>query len=268
MKKFFSLSAMLLLTLTAQYSFAGVVNVRFANENINAENYCATVQVKAQDIPFEIGSATVFFEYNKAAVANPTYTALTFNETNACAFNGSLSVYKNSFTALEAGSKGEGNYSILLTVPNEGCPTVTNDEWLDVAEFCFDVVDGSQNPDITVSTEYTAFNTVDNEGDQHELGDVLGVVGINDNAANNDNVNIFPNYTQNLVQVEYITKTAGDVTITVYDMLGRNLSTQNIQAAGGLQKTAVDFSKYGNGYYLIEVDNGTEKVSEKILLAK
>ncbi|MGB1204155.1 MAG: T9SS type A sorting domain-containing protein [Chitinophagales bacterium] len=268
MKKIFSLSAILLFTLIAQYSFAGVVNVRFANENIDANNYCTTVQVKAQDIPFEIGSATVFFEYNKAAVANPTYTALTFNESNACAFNGSLSVYKNNFTALEAGNKGEGNYSILLTVPNEGCPTVTNNEWLNVAEFCFDILDATISPDITISTEYTAFNTVDNEGNQHELGDVQGVVGINDNAATTSNVNIFPNYTQNLVQVEYTTKMTSDVTITVYDMLGRNLSTQSIEAAGGLQQTAVDFSKYGNGYYLIEVDNGIDKVSEKILLAK
>ena len=268
MKKIFSLSAMLMLTLAAQYSFAGVVNVRFANENITANEYCVTAQIKAQDIPFEIGSATVFFEYNKEAVANPVHTPLTFNEANTCAFNGSVSVYKNSFTALETSNKGEGNYSILLTVANEGCPTVTNDEWLDVAEFCFDIVDGSQSPQLTLSTEYTAFNTVDNEGDQHELGDVLGVVGINDNVNVSDNVNIFPNYTQNLVQVEYTTKTAQEVTITVFDMLGRNLSTQSLQAAGGLQKTAIDFSKYGNGYYLIEVDNGTEKVSEKILLAK
>jgi len=181
---------------------------------------------------------------------------------------GTNSVYKNSFTKLEAGAAGEGNYSILLTVPNEGCPTVTNSEWVDVASFCFDMVDAATSPDLSIATKYTAFNTVDNGGDQHDLGNVEGVVSGVSSPSGNTNLAIYPNYTQNQVNVEYFVKGGGNVTINVYDMLGRVLQSTDANVAGGIHRADIDFSKFGNGYYLVEIDNGAEKISEKVLLAK
>ncbi|OWY21413.1 T9SS C-terminal target domain-containing protein [Sphingobacteriales bacterium UPWRP_1] len=269
MKNLFTLFVVLLLT--AQLSFAGVVDVRFANGTLSDNSYCVTVQVKAQDISFEIGSATVFFTYNTAALRNPAATPIKFSETDLCALSGTTSFYRNSFTSLETGELGEGNYAILLLAPNQGCPTITNTEWVDVAQFCFEVVDASAPANLAFTTKYTAFNTVDNSGYQHDLGELssaLEAVSVPTLETATTGIIIYPNYTQNKVTVEYGVKESGNVNIAVYDMLGRNVYSAQKNVISGKHTLDVDLSKFGNGYYLIEIDNGSEKVTEKILLAK
>lgn len=268
MKNFFSLSFLVALTLVSSTSFAGVVDIRFSEVEQNADSYCATVQIKAQDIAFEIGSGTVFFQYNAAAVDNPTSTPINFSATEVC---GTSAVYQNSFTALKTANVGEGNYSILLTVPNAGCPSVTDGEWVDVARFCFDVIDGSENADLEIVTKYTAFNTVDNGGDQHELGDVQGtatVSSIEDVVNGNVPVSIYPNFTADQVNIDYSVKTPGDVAIVAYDMMGRTVYSKSANVGAGIHNAKLDLSQFGNGYYLIEVNTGDATVSEKVLLAK
>ncbi|QQS28842.1 MAG: T9SS type A sorting domain-containing protein [Sphingobacteriales bacterium] len=270
MKQIFSF--LFVLMLVCQLSFAGVVDVRFTDATLNDNTYCVTVQVKAQDIGFEIGSATVFFSYNTAALSNPTATPLRFSETDLCAVGGSTSFYRNSFNYLETGPVGEGNYAILLLAANQGCPTINNTEWVDVAQYCFDVVNASIPVNLEFNTVYTAFNTVDNSGDQHTLGDLSSVLfsvstpSVNAPAAG---IVIYPNYTQNKVVVEYSLVKQDNVKISIYDMLGRAVyASQKNNVAAGKHTLDVDLSKYGNGYYLVEIDNGTEKVTEKILLVK
>lgn len=269
MKQLFSF--LLVLLLASQLTFAGVVDVRFTDATLNGNNYCVTVQVKAQDISFEIGSATVFFSYNTAALQNPTATPLRFSETDLCAVGGSTSFYRNSFNYLETGPVGEGNYAILLLAPNQGCPTINNTDWVDVAQYCFEVVNASIPANLEFSTKYTAFNTVDNSGDQHTLGE-LGSVLLSVSTPTIDTptagIVIYPNYTQNKVVVEYSILKQSSVKINIYDMLGRSVYAGQKNLASGKHTLDVDLSKYGNGYYLIEMDNGTEKVTEKILLVK
>lgn len=269
MKQLFTLCLVLLLA--AQLTYAGVVDVRFANASLSDNSYCVTVQVKAQDISFEIGSATVFFTYNTAALHNPTATPIKFSETDLCALSGTTSFYRNSFTSLETGAVGEGNYAILLLAPNQGCPTISNTEWVDVAQYCFEVADASAPANLQFSVKYTAFNTVDNGGDQHDLGELssaLEAVSVPNLETATTGIVIYPNYTQNKVTVEYGVKQSGNVSFAIYDMLGRTVYAAQKNVISGKHTLDVDLSKYGNGYYLIEIDNGSEKVTEKILLAK
>lgn len=262
----------LALLLAAQLTFAGVVDVRFANGVLTGNNYCVTVQVKAQDISFEIGSATIFFSYNTAALRNPSATPINLSEGNLCALGGTTSFYKNSFNFLETGAVGEGNYAILLLAPNQGCPTVTNTEWVDVASYCFEVVNASIPANLEVSAKYTAFNTVDNTGDQHTLGELSGVaLSVSTPAAIDapkPGLAIYPNYTQNKVMVEYTLENAGNLNINVYDMLGRMVFSSQKNTAAGRHTLDVDLSRFGTGYYILELVNGQEKATEKILLVK
>lgn len=270
MKKLFSLFAALLL-LASGTAFAGVVDVRFANSSYEGDSYCVTVQVKAQDISFEIGSATVFFDYNTEALRNPSASPITFSESNDCAFGGTAAVYKNSFNSLETGTKGEGNYAILLEVPDQGCPTVSNTEWIDVAQFCFEVVDASVSADLEINAQYTAFNTVANNGEQHtlgELGAVFQAVDVRDVVENNTEITIYPNLTNGNVTVEYSLKTASEVQINIFDILGRNVYNNTQEAAAGMHTINADLSQLGSTYYLVEISNGVETVSEKVVLIK
>ncbi len=256
--------------LISSSSFAGIVDVRFTNGSFTGNSYCATVQVKAQDIDFELGSATVFFNYNQKALKNPTFNSLNFNEKNTCDMG--EAAYSNSFNFLETGeTTGEGNYAIILKQANKGCPTVTQ-EWISVAEFCFDVVDATKKTGLGINTKYTAFNTVDNTGAQHSIGEVSGlensVTSTRDVVQTNTTINIYPNLTQDLVNIGFEVKKAGDINITIYDMLGRVIAIQNDEFGLGQQNVQLNIANYANGYYLIEVDNGVEKLTDKILLAR
>ena len=272
MKRSFSLLFVVLILASASLS-AGIMDIRFADSQMSADGsqFCAKVQIKAQDFDLEIGSATVFFDYNAKALKNPVFNSINFNETNKCLLNGNASAYENSFNFMETGARGEGNYAILLNASNNGCPTVTK-EWVDVAEFCFDVLDRNESPKLDFNMKYTAFNTVANNGDQHSFGDVIAIdmPNLNNNAiaTANAGVRVYPNLTQNKVNVEYQLENDANVNITVYDMLGKVIETKKFNQNAGIYNNTFDLSQYGNGYYLIEVDNGKHKVSEKVLLAK
>jgi len=266
--------ALVLLSIST-VSFAGIVDMRFTNPVLNssegsADTYCVNVQIKAQDIPFEIGSATVFFSYNAEAIANPNFTSIHFNEQNKCAMNGATAPYQNSFNSLETNTKGEGNYAILLTTANMGCPTV-NGDWVDVAEFCFEVKNKDLTPNLQFNTKYTAFNTNDNQGTKHELG---ALEGLDDFTTDIDDlveklpIRIFPNYTNSVVNIEYTAKTNENLTLTVYDMLGRTVQQERSSVSAGKSTTQINLGKHNAGYYFVELDNGSQKVSEKIVLTK
>lgn len=255
--------------------FAGIVDMRFSNpvysSNANGtDTYCAQVQIKAQDISFEIGSATVFFSYNAEAISKPTFTSIHFNEQNQCAMNSTAAPYQNSFNSLETNAKGEGNYAILLNTANMGCPTV-NGDWIDVAEFCFEVKNKDLTPNLQFNTKYTAFNTNDNQGNKHELGALEGLDDFAtdiDNVAANLPVKIFPNYTNSIVNIEYEATSNENLTITVFDMLGRVVEQKRISTSNGKNTTRLNLAKQSAGYYFVELDNGSQKVSEKIVLTK
>ncbi len=252
--------------------YAGIVDVRFSDATLTDDSYCVNVQVKAQDIDFELGSATVFFNYNADAIANPQSTAINFSETNSCAFEGAMAPYKNSFNYLQTDAKGEGNYAILLMMPNAGCPTVST-EWVDVSQFCFDVVNPDADVELEINAKYTAFNTVANDGTQLEVGNLLSLSG---NVSEGESsaatpfsgFAVAPNVTGNSVKVEYEVPAEASVSIVVYDMMGRTLISQNNTMAAGVHQADLDLSKFGDGYYLIELNNGVTTSTEKIALVK
>ncbi len=254
-----------LLIFTIQYSMAGIIDVRFADAQKVDGNFEVTVQVKSQDIDFEIGSATVFFDYNAEAIGAPAYTPINFSADKKC---GPISVYSNNFSFLERETKGEGNYAILLHAPNAGCPTVSGD-WVDVARFSFKIKDATKKPNLNFNKKYTAFNKVVNNGEMHTIGNALSMDSFKPAPSGTSDgfVNIFPNYTQHLIQVEFDITSKSPVNINVYDMAGRMVHSE-AKAANGRQLNTIDLSEIGSGYFLVEVENAGKKVSEKVLVTK
>lgn len=273
MKKFIALCMAVGTLFGSTNALAGIVDVRFVNPTTEGNNYCVDVQIRAQDIDFELGSATVFFEYNALAVNNPQFTALNFNESNQCALTGTVAPYKNSFNFLEMNNKGEGNYAILLLYPNQGCPTVSTD-WVNVANFCFNVVDPAVLPDLKFNAQYTAFNTSANNGDQLSIGNLYDLAdiisGIDNPTGTNTAISstVVPTVTKDKIWLNYRVEKKTDVGIVVYDMAGRIMQKTSKNQNSGQHSTELDLSKYSNGFYLVEIDNGIEKTSHKVLLAK
>lgn len=251
---------------------AGTVDARFTNARYEGNKYIVDVQVRAADITFELGSATVFFNYNTTAIAHPSFAAINFNETNACAAGGVIAPYKNGFTYLERNEIGEGNYSITLMMPNMGCPTVAND-WIDVARFTFDVINPTAIPALAFSHQYTAFNTVDNTGTYLNVGslqNIEGITGIGTAIPTLGGVSVSPTVTNSLVNIVCSLSKTSNVTINVYDLIGKTLYSTQKMGVNGAYTTDLDLSKIAGatGYYLVEVDNGNSKMSQKILFVK
>lgn len=147
---------------------AGTVNLRFANSNCVGTQYCTTVQMQASSGSLKVGNGTVFFSYNTQSIANPTFTALNFDSADGYGF-------APQFFSLETGNNGEGNYNILLGSAS-GSPSLSvTTDWVDVAQFCFTVVNAAQTPNLQFVNTYTGFNSEANSpASSHTLGTTAG----------------------------------------------------------------------------------------------
>lgn len=269
MRHLWTLCIALLITTTL---WAGTIDVRFANARYEANKYIAEVQVRAADISLELGSATVFFNYNTTAIAHPSYTALHFNETNSCGAGGSFAPYKNNFTYMERNEIGEANYAINLMVANMGCPTV-DATWVSVAEFSFDVINPTATPMLAFSHEYTAFNTVDNSGAFLTIGSLQNLEsanGVNTVTTANGSISVSPTVTSNALRVSSTLLQPSKVNISIYSLLGQNLYSAPFAASSTNFSTDLELAKILNttSYYLVEVEAAGVKSTSKILFVK
>ncbi len=152
--------------------FGATVNVRFINPVVEGSNFHIDVEVKAASADLLIGGSTIFMEYNKAAISSPIATGIFLSENKICDGDNS-SQYETSFRYLESGPKGEGNYAILMDLMGSACPTITNDTWVKVASFSFQVENASLPTDLVISTNHSRFNSFTNTGvNQHTIGTV------------------------------------------------------------------------------------------------
>ncbi|MEM8906710.1 MAG: T9SS type A sorting domain-containing protein, partial [Bacteroidota bacterium] len=77
----------------------------------------------------------------------------------------------------------------------------------------------------------------------------------------NGQLNVFPNPSSGLIQLEYLFPEAGQ--LSVINALGQSIWQQNISAVGSLQ---VDLSGQPAGNYTLQVLVGEKRIYEKIIL--
>jgi len=159
----------LMIWLAGASVMAGTVDLRFNNisTNCNTNQVCVNVQMRAQSGTVKVGNGTVYITYNTQAINNPTATALNFTTPQYG--------YAPQFSSYENGSVGEGNYNILLGSAGGNPTTTVSTDWIDVAQFCFTLVNVNQSPNLQFSSTYTGFNSETNQPSaQHTLGTLSG----------------------------------------------------------------------------------------------
>ena len=77
-----------------------------------------------------------------------------------------------------------------------------------------------------------------------------------------------PNPASNLVTLYYSVENNTTVNIRVMDMIGRVVLQQNTTATQGENSTGLDTNTLPQGYYIVELNDGTTKMHEKLLIAK
>lgn len=80
-----------------------------------------------------------------------------------------------------------------------------------------------------------------------------------------DIVRVYPIPAKDVLQVQFNTSQSGAVQLQLFDIVGRELLVQSLEAESGLNGYSVDVSGLPMGTYLLVVDNGLERRMVKVL---
>lgn len=81
-------------------------------------------------------------------------------------------------------------------------------------------------------------------------------------------IKVYPNYTADKSFVSYELGNDQNVSITIYDMAGKQLLVNQQQQTKGSYVQQLDFSTYEAAFYVVEINNGEQKHIEKVLVAR
>lgn len=107
---------------------------------------------------------------------------------------------------------------------------------------------------LTVLTGATNFRTIQG-----------GAVEINPTETT---LNLYPNPTANKLIVDYNTMISENITINAYDVLGRKVYSEMNTANVGSNTYYQDFNFLDNGFYILEINNGTTATIKRFIMEK
>ncbi len=81
-------------------------------------------------------------------------------------------------------------------------------------------------------------------------------------------VNLYPNPTSNMLNIEYNVNKATEMTIMVTDITGKVMETRSMTVAEGTQQEALNASSFGSGFYFVHLISGNTKVSKKFVVVQ
>lgn len=234
--------------------------------------FCTTLQIRAtngyQD--FGIGSHTFFFSYNRNAINNPTYTSINFSNTNLC-FN-NIAPYDIANFVADINT-GEANVSTLMNQPPNACPIITQNEWTDIGEVCFEVFNTFLPLNLIFDTAYTDCNTSsDVFWVQHKHGtfepftESIDILTYQQNTFfEQKKIQIFPNFfTPNTPNTVHISKTPTLLHAQLSACNGNIISTQK-----NIENQFVIPQNLPAGIYFLQLYNGNTGAmlkTEKIII--
>ena len=93
------------------------------------------------------------------------------------------------------------------------------------------------------------------------------VVGVKENSLLKEGITLFPNPTNGNFAVITNLMYSQDIKIRIYNSLGKSVFSESINNVKE-NKIDVDMSEHANGIYFVEINNGREKVSKKLILLR
>jgi hypothetical protein len=80
-------------------------------------------------------------------------------------------------------------------------------------------------------------------------------------------LSLFPNPSKDKVTIGFVATANDNVIVRIFDVMGRQISQQNAATNEGANNIGVDVSQLANGYYFVQVDNGTMKQQGRFVVA-
>ena len=123
-----------------------------------------TLQIRAQEDTFNIGTSSILLSFNPAVLDFLSYRSLNFHPANRCIPGLSVSSWDQH--NYNASLDDFFNLTLVSTILDASCPSIDND-WIDIGELEFTVENINASPNFQFDQENTNFNrNVPNDGTQ------------------------------------------------------------------------------------------------------
>ena len=83
-------------------------------------------------------------------------------------------------------------------------------------------------------------------------GQQIGVI----NSSNDFKLTLFPNPTDNILNIKYNISQSGNGTLLIYDVLGKLVFSENISTTSGINILTIPVAELSSGYYRIKLETG------------
>ncbi|HFC01077.1 MAG TPA: PDZ domain-containing protein [Phaeodactylibacter sp.] len=93
-------------------------------------------------------------------------------------------------------------------------------------------------------------------------------VALENNKINANDLTVFPNPTRGLTELKFQTSTRGDLKIYITDVAGQRIYQHTINDFKGFYNESIDLTKYASGVYFLQMIQGENIWTEKIVLQK
>lgn len=114
--------------------------------------------------------------------------------------------------------------------------------------------------------EATVYNTAFPACRTAATPDTLNNVGVEEVANNLVNLSVYPNPNNGVFNLSFTTQNTDNVTITVFDLTGRAVYTQNMANFSGDYTGTIDLSTTAKGVYTLVAESGNVKTNKKVVV--
>ena len=138
--------------------------------NCAANSYCVSVQLQSNS-SLEIGTSSIFLDYNEAALSFNSYTSSAFDGSALCIANAANAWDVHTFD----GNSVPGDFNLTMTLLNNSfsCPSIANTP-VEVGVLCFNILDAKADPTISVNIDNTQFNSAATNDGTNAIGVASG----------------------------------------------------------------------------------------------
>jgi hypothetical protein len=92
-----------------------------------------------------------------------------------------------------------------------------------------------------------------------------GVLTVDDFNASLNDLELYPNPTQDLINLHFIAQSTLPYSYIIYDINGRKVADKKIGLVSGSYTEQVSLTKFSSGVYFLVLENGKNRISKKII---
>jgi hypothetical protein len=93
----------------------------------------------------------------------------------------------------------------------------------------------------------------------------IGTTSLGNSLLSTKDISLYPNPAIDEVRVEISNNEIATYTINVMDMMGKLLQTKSVAKNESTTETSLNIANLPRGMYLIQINNGTERVTKKLI---